>query len=611
MKSQLGGLRRKFLGNHLITTEQSKSNISQEKENNEIEWITLFRRNWHIYADMVLGIKLRPFQQIIIYLMGVSDVFFAICSRGASKTFLVALGALIKMNLYPYSEVVITSSTVAQANKMVEDKVRDELIKKLSPYLLYMYEKEYLVLTKPEDGYRLENKLNGSVLRVFPCTDSARGVRATLLIYEEARLLKKTLIDGVFEKMAHPRQAKYLNNQVYSSNRRWIEECQHVYITSARYQYEWFWKEFKKTFTRIFTDAKIKCNIFASDIFIAIENGLKTWGDYRNGKNGSDADFRMEDLNEMISEGEDAFFNIKQFREAQVLTKCFRPLTDLDYMLGKQIDFPSKQTDELRFVGVDYAFANTTGSTKNDNTIIICVSAKWENNHFVRSVDYIEGWDASDSIGACDRARILWYDYNGDYFIPDSRSGGEVLFNHLTEELYVPDRGSKAVYRGLTVSDKSQYQIVPDGKIKDYISRTIDKRAIQCVIPIIAQSDFNSACWFSLRKQLDCGNIKLLCSMQDYQSLIEDNGEYYKLSADELSKELEPYGQTDMMIIEAVNLQTSIHADKIKLTEPRNGTKDRVVILSYVNYIIDLIENEWNRQQQESDYSLLDFTGVW
>lgn len=62
MKSQLGGLRRKFLGNHLITTEQSKSNISQEKENNEIEWITLFRRNWHIYADMVLGIKLRPFQ---------------------------------------------------------------------------------------------------------------------------------------------------------------------------------------------------------------------------------------------------------------------------------------------------------------------------------------------------------------------------------------------------------------------------------------------------------------------------------------------------------------------------------------------------------------------
>ena len=112
------------------------------------------------------------------------------------------------MNLYPYTEAVITSSTVAQANKMVEDKIRDELIKKLSPYLLYMYEHEYLVITKPEDGYRIENKLNGSTLRVLPCQDSSRGPRATILTYEEARLLKKGMVDSVFEKMAHPRQAK-------------------------------------------------------------------------------------------------------------------------------------------------------------------------------------------------------------------------------------------------------------------------------------------------------------------------------------------------------------------------------------------------------------------
>ena len=63
------------------------------------------------------------------------------------------------MNLYPYSEVIITSSTVPQANKLVEKKIRDELIKKLSPYLLYMYEKEYLVLTKSDDGYKIEEVL--------------------------------------------------------------------------------------------------------------------------------------------------------------------------------------------------------------------------------------------------------------------------------------------------------------------------------------------------------------------------------------------------------------------------------------------------------------------
>lgn len=86
MKSQMGGLRRRFMSNHLITTEYTGSHISsEEKEQNVIEWITFFRRNWHIYVDMILGIKLRPFQMLMIYLMGVSDVFFAICSRGLSR----------------------------------------------------------------------------------------------------------------------------------------------------------------------------------------------------------------------------------------------------------------------------------------------------------------------------------------------------------------------------------------------------------------------------------------------------------------------------------------------------------------------------------------------
>ena len=43
MKSQMGGLRRKFMSNHLITTEVwSGKSKSEEKEQNVIEWLTLF-----------------------------------------------------------------------------------------------------------------------------------------------------------------------------------------------------------------------------------------------------------------------------------------------------------------------------------------------------------------------------------------------------------------------------------------------------------------------------------------------------------------------------------------------------------------------------------------
>ena len=110
MRPRSSALRRAFMGNQLLTTQSTTRTKDVEREANEIEWITLFRRNWHIYVDMVLGIKLRPFQMIMIYLMGISNVFFAICSRGLSKSFMAGLGAICKMNLYPYSEIVITSS---------------------------------------------------------------------------------------------------------------------------------------------------------------------------------------------------------------------------------------------------------------------------------------------------------------------------------------------------------------------------------------------------------------------------------------------------------------------------------------------------------------------
>lgn len=420
MKSNTKGLRRGFMENQLRSTQITVTHKLKEKEDNIIEWITLFRRNWHIYVDMVLGIKLRPFQMIMIYLMGISDVFFAICSRGLSKTFIVGLGAICKMNLYPYSEIVITSSTLPQANKMVEDKIRDELIKKLSPYLLYMYDNEYLVITKSDDGYKIVNTLNGSILRVLPCLDSSRGVRATLLIYEECRLLKKGIIDSVFEKMAHPRQAKYLEKKEYASNKRWLEECQSIYITSARFKFEWFWRTFKDCVTGYYIDNKTRYNIFAGDIFISIANGLKTWGDYRKSKKMSgEMDFRMEDLNEMVGEAEDAFFTIQSFKDNQVIEKCFRPPTLEQLYIESDLGNLKKEENEIRLIISDFAFANTTSREKNDNTIIFFMSLHWKGNRFERRIDYIEGFPASDSLGAADRIRGLIWDYQADYYILD------------------------------------------------------------------------------------------------------------------------------------------------------------------------------------------------
>lgn len=168
-----------------LIEERKRKNEAKKKKNkkipyeqrrkNIIEWITFYRRNWNLYAVHRLMLSLYPFQHIMLYLMGISNTFFAICSRGLSKTFIVALGALIHGLLYPYAEVVITSSTIPQAKKMVDKKMENELCKKLSPLLQYYYEHEDIKFSYSDNEIKVEIKPTNSTILVLPCLDSARG----------------------------------------------------------------------------------------------------------------------------------------------------------------------------------------------------------------------------------------------------------------------------------------------------------------------------------------------------------------------------------------------------------------------------------------------------
>ena len=121
----------------------------------------------------------------------------------------------------------------------------------------------------------------------------------------------------------------------------------------------------------------------------------------------------------MVGESEDAFFNLESFKRNQVIKQCFRPPTLSQLYSDIEIENRQKKENEVRIIGVDFAFANTTSNQKNDNTIIYCVGLDWKKNKFKRKIEYIEGHEASDTLGAADRIRELFYDYNADYLVLD------------------------------------------------------------------------------------------------------------------------------------------------------------------------------------------------
>ena len=575
-----------------LTKEQKKDNVKR--------WCSLYRRNPSLYLSRHLQIKLHPFQHIMLHLMGISEVFFAICSRGLSKTFLCGAYCFYKCLMFPYSEVHLTSSTIQQATKMVKDKMEGELCKKLSPVLKYYYDQGLIEFHYGDEVYVDFTKLNGSKLWVDACADSSRGGRATLLVYEECRLIKKQMIDSVFEKMAHPRQAIFLNNPKYAGDKRWVEECQSVYITSARYKAEWFWRTFKTVVEECYNNRHTEYNFFAADIFVSIEFGLKTISDYFKAKKTStEIEMRMEDLNEMVGEAEDAFFKLEDFKKNQICKQAYKFPNTIQLETGENLGNRPKLPNEVRILWIDFAFANTTGAEENDYSIIGCTSILKRNDKWIRLSDYITGHPASDSDGIDLKIREMFWDYQADYIVYDNRNGGEVIYTDLTKPREHPTRGEDHWNsHGFTIATDNKYHTSKQAKLDDLKSQTIDPDAIPCLIPMIGTPELNDAMWKDLKRQLRDENVELLIEDIEFDQIFSEDSEYWSMSSEEKMQVMKPYTMTESLIGEAVNLTQEWRNGQVKLIEPRTGTKDIIVSFAYGNYVASLIIND---KEKETD----------
>lgn len=136
---------------------------------------------------------------------------------------------------------------------------------------------------------------NGSWIKVLPATDSSRGERANGLIFEECRLLKKSIVDSVFIPMRSARVPAYRLKPEYANDKRLVERTQIIYLTSTRYKHEWFWNAWKVCVNNCFSKTKLVYNIFAGDILTSVYHNFKTQEDVEADKaQMSDLEVRME-----------------------------------------------------------------------------------------------------------------------------------------------------------------------------------------------------------------------------------------------------------------------------------------------------------------------------
>lgn len=396
-----------------------------------MQWVSFFRRNLHRFASDYLGIKLYPYQNVMLYLMGRSRFFVVVASRAAAKSFIIALYACCRCILYPNSRIVLASATRGQSKLLVSEKIQNELMSR-SPVL----RKEISGVTNNQNDV-VVNFHNHSSIIVVTANDNARGHRSTVVVREEFRQMKKFIDDSVLSPFQMIRQAPYMQSEPYAHDSTLQEESVDVYISSSWFDNgeSWMWSVVDQAY-----DGMLKSDgsyLLAFDESIPIMHNIKTMRYFKAEKKKQDPiTWQIEFLNKRLKENQFAFFTYSMLQNNQRCKQPFYPRTMLDYKSGKKNphDIP-KQTNEIRLVACDMAFIERR---HNDNSVFSCIrllpehttytKAAEENitidNGYRRIVAYMESAQGGDVVRQATRIRELFDDFGADYLVLDTRNAG-------------------------------------------------------------------------------------------------------------------------------------------------------------------------------------------
>lgn len=593
-------------------SERPKAISKEKKLSNLKHWVTFYRRNINIYIRDRLGVRLEPYQHLMIWLMNKSMVFVGICARGAAKSFLLGLYASAMCLLYPHYQVVIVSSTMSQG-MIIYNKIKNELCggtskDGLSAYMSYLYKKDLIHFRTSDTALEIDFGITSSKIMVLPPLDSSRGARANMVIYDEFRLLKKSDVDSIFEPMGFRRQSDFLNLEEYANRQDMVEEAKSCYISSSGWKTDWLWSLAKKTVTDMLNNSSVPSNLFACDVYLPMQYNRITISQYNKLKSQlSELAFRMEMLNECLGEAEDAYFKLEEFKANQILRQAFRTPTPLEYVTHVDMGNRKKKDNEIRIIAVDFAFQASLDKGANDNTCIIVLCCFWDGEKMIRNVEYIETLEGGGD--PVNRIKEIYYDIGDiDYVVFDSKNGGDVYARDFTKSYMHPERGIE--FQGFTSAREDELQVANIAKVRALEENTIDPLAIPCLIPVTASQEFNSTIWMDLKLRMQQGVLRFPISEVEFQDSKVKDKKWLKLTSNEHMRIKLPFVQTDMLCGELINLTPKYTNGLVKLQEPRNGYKDRAVTLAYANYIATLIENKMAKEWNDIDYNISEWTLV-
>ena len=223
-----------------------------EEKEAKILFYKFLRENITFSADLLMGIKLFPFQHMAIKAMFQTDYFMGVWSRGMSKSFTTGIYAMLDAVLNQGVEIGILSKSFRQA-KMIFKKIEDIAAKPEATLFAQCITKK----TKSNDEWLME--IGRSRIRALPLGDGEklRGFRFHRIIIDEFALMPERIYNEVIipflSVVENPTQREDLHNLETKmiEQGKMTEEERYVWsnnkliaLSSASYKFEYMYKAY-------------------------------------------------------------------------------------------------------------------------------------------------------------------------------------------------------------------------------------------------------------------------------------------------------------------------------------------------------------------------------
>ena len=576
-----------------MSDKKSFSQIQQEKYDNLMEgvsiWAAFYRANPQRFAVEFLNIQLGLFQKILLYVMNTCTVFNWIASRGLGKTYLIALYCVIRCILYPATKVCVASGVKSQAAEII-GKIETDFMKLHdwgSRNLANEIEDISTSINNPHVDFK-----NGSWIKVVTASDNARSNRATIVIIDESRMVKKKIVDTVLRKfLTSLRKPPYMNLPEYKNNPKYQERNIEMYMTSAYYKSSWIFEKCKSDAALMLDDNKryFCCGL---PYEVGIEEGIFSKEAVEDEMSEADFDpisFRMEREALFYGEAEDAFYKFDEVSSCRVIKNAFLPL---EFYEKRGINVPDLAEGERRILSVDVALM-ASKATNNDATAMEINIATPSNNGMASHIVYVETFEGKTT----DEVAIIIMRYFNHYkctdLVLDTNGLGLGVYDFITRPQFDAETGET-------------YEAMCSCNDAAMAERCREPNANKCVWTIKAYAQENSEMATALRAGIQTGNLSLLISEYDAEQVVKKISGYASMTMEEKVKLLMPYAQTTALVNEMVNLEGKIVDNKVKLKEHAGMRKDRFSSLEYNYYVAQQIGLEMRRNSQKSQKTILD-----